>query len=222
MEREFEEQVEAKRRRSSRSSSDSRREKNKPKPPFLLRVLTWFGVILLCFVAGYIGTSYMLKLLEKPLFYKPDGTRESSGGVLLSPDSPSDIKLDMQKAVLSLFYPQNDVLADGKVEVIANTREDNIREAVLKLLTLSGMFGEDVYVKHVFRNVDTVYLDFSSAFLSALDSAGAESSTLFITGVVLTMRENFPPITKVRFLVDSQIASTGSPVDLTAVWQLSR
>jgi hypothetical protein len=223
MEREFEEQVEAKRRRSPSRASDSRREKGRPKPPILLRVLTWCGVILLCFVAGYIGTSYMLKLLEKPLFYKPEGgARESSAEAFLSPDSPASLKLDMQKAVLSLFYPQNDVLVEGKAEVIANTREDNIREAVLKLLAFSGLFGEDVTVKHVFRNVDTVYLDFSGAFLSALNSAGAKSSTLFITGVVRTMRDNFSPITKVRFLVDAKIASSGSPVDLTAVWQLPR
>jgi hypothetical protein len=220
MEREFEEQ--AKRKRFSLRSSDSRSEKKKSKPPLLLRVLTWCGVILLCFIAGYIGTSYMLELLEKPLFYKPEGAGENFRETSLSSDSPADLKLDMQKAVLSLFYPQDDVLMEGKAEVIANTREDNIREAVLKLLTFSRLFGEGVDVKHVFRNVDTVYLNFSSAFLSALNAAGAKSSTLFITGVVRTMRDNFPPITKVRFLVDSQIVDTGSPVDLTAVWQLPK
>lgn len=220
MEREFEEQLEAKRRRSPLRGSDSRNEKNKPKPPLLLRVLTWCGVILLCFVAGYIGTSYLLELLEKPLFYKPEAGEDFRA--FLSSDSPADLKLDMQKAVLSLFYHQDGALVEGKAEVIANTREDNIREAVLKLLTFSKLFGEDVDVKHVFRNVDTVYLNFSSAFLPALNAAGTKPSTLFITGVVRTMRDNFPPITKVRFLVDSQIVSTGSPVDLTAVWQLPK
>jgi hypothetical protein len=224
LEREFEERIEAKRRRSPlrNSSESSRREKNKSKPPLLLRALTWCGVILLCFVAGYNGTSYMLKLLDKPIFYKSEGVGGNSGEAFLSPDNAVDLKLDMQKAMLSLFYPKDDALVEEKFEVIAHTQEDNIQEAVLKLLALSGLFNEEVYVKHVFRNVDTVYLDFSSAFLSALNTAGARASTLFITGVVRTMRDNFSPITKVRFLVNSQIASSGSPVDLTAVWQLPR
>ena len=225
MEREFEERVEAKRKRSPvRSSSESqRREKRKPKPPLLLRVLTWCGVILLCFVGGYIGTSYILKLLDKPIFYKSEnGGQSENYGASLSSDSASDLKLDMQKVVLSLFYPKDNALVEEKAEVIAHTREDNIREAVLRLLSRSGFFNDETYVKHVFRNVDMVYLDFSSAFLSALNAAGAEASTLFITGVVRTMRDNFSPITKVRFLVNSQIVSTGAPVDLTAVWQLPR
>jgi hypothetical protein len=225
MEREFEERVEAKRKRSPvRSSSESqRREKRKPKPPLLLRVLTWCGVILLCFVGGYIGTSYILKLLDKPIFYKSEnGGQNENYGASLSSDSTSDLKLDMQKVVLSLFYPKDNALVEEKAEVIAHTREDNIREAVLRLLSRSGFFNDETFVKHVFRNVDMVYLDFSSAFLSALNAAGAEASTLFITGVVRTMRDNFSPITKVRFLVNSQIVSTGAPVDLTAVWQLPR
>jgi hypothetical protein len=226
MEREFEERIEAKRRRSplKNSSESQRREKNKPKPPILLRVLTWCGVILLCFVGGYIGTSYMLKWLEKPIFYKPEGgvQAENRGGVLLSSDSAADLKLDMQKIVLSLSYHKEGSRVEEKVEVIAHTQEDNIREAVLRLLTRSGLFSGEVDVQHVFRNVDMVYLDFSNAFLSALNAAGEEASTLFITDVVYTMRDNFSPITKVRFLVNSQIVNTGSPVDLTAVWQLSR
>jgi hypothetical protein len=225
MEREYEERVEAKRKRSSaRSSSGQRYEKSRSKPPLLLRILTWCGVILLCFVGGYIGTSYMLKLLDKPIFQKPEegGRSEQQGEVSFSSESAADPKLDMQKVVLSLFYPKGNTLVEEKAEVIAHTQEDNIREAVLRLLRGSGFFNDETYVKHVFRNVDVVYLDFSSAFLSALSAAGTEPSTLFITGVVRTMRNNFSPISKVRFLVNSQVVSTGSPVDLTAVWQLPR
>jgi hypothetical protein len=109
-----------------------------------------------------------------------------------------------------------------KADVIVGTREDNIQEAVHKLLALSGLFSDGVQVRHVFRNVDTVYLDFSGSFVSALSTAGATTSTLVITGIVQTMRDNFSPISKVRFLVDSKVQSTGSPVDLTATWQLQR
>jgi hypothetical protein len=227
LEREFEERVESTRRRPpSRGGSPEhqKRGKDRPKAPLLLRVLAWCGVILLCFVVGYIGTSYMLKLLEKQIFFKPEGRGRNQEAleVFLSGDNAADVRLDMQKTTLSLFYPKDDTLVEEKADVIARTREDNIQDAVLRLLSLSGLFDSGVSVKHVFRNADTVYLDFSGAFVSALSAAGARSSTLFITGIVRTMRDNFPPVTKVRFLVDSKIASTGSPVDLTAVWQLSR
>jgi hypothetical protein len=230
-EREFEERVDAKRKRpisqvqergQDRSRLDPRRERDRqrPKAPLLLRVLAWCGVVMLCFVLGYVSTSYMLDLLDQRILYKgQQGNADLSEATALP---AAQAKLDAQKVEFSLYYPKDGTLTVEKVEVITHAQEDNIQEAVSKLLSLSGFFSKDVAVKHVFRNVDTVYLDFSSAFVSGLNAVGTRPSTLFITGVVRTMRDNFPPVTKVRFLVDSKVTSTGAPVDLTAVWQLPR
>jgi len=215
MEREFEERVEANRRYSSPNSQKDTRS----KMPLHFRILAWCGVILLCFVVGYHGTSYMLTFLDKHLL-KDEGV--TSGDVRGTPIVNADARLDMQKINISLFYPKGESLVEDKADVIVNTREDNIQDAVLKLIELSGLFDDTVVVKHVFRNADTVYLNFSASFASALNKAGARLSTLFITGIVRTMRENFSPITKVRFLVDSKLESAGAPVDLTATWQLPR
>jgi len=215
MEREFEEKVELKRKHVTNNNRlDPRGQKR--KPPILLRLLTWCGVILLCFVAGYHGTSYMLDqqwFIKEKLPVMDDG-----GGV----ETAIENRLDMQKMALSIFYPKNGALVEGKIDVIVNTREDNIQDAVLKLLEFSGLSDGKVQVHHVFRNADTVYLNFSGNFVDALKKAGARPSTLLITGIVRTMRDNFSPITKVRFLVDSKAESTGAPVDLTATWQLPR
>ncbi|MDR3265156.1 MAG: GerMN domain-containing protein [Synergistaceae bacterium] len=228
-EREFEERVEARRRRAGNSSDPRRapRKSEKNRAPLLLRILAWGGVILLCFVAGYLGTSYMLKLLEKQSLLKSDDrvqNREDAENLLGAdgPTDPAGARLNMQKVGLSLFYPREGTLAEERVEIISGIREENIRDAVHRLIGLSGFFSGEIRIQHVFRNVDTVYLDFSAPFVSALTAAGANPSTLFITGVVRTLRDNFPPITKVRFLVDSRVASTGAPVDLTATWQLPR
>lgn len=203
----------------------------KRKAPLMLRLLAWCGVVLFCFVMGYMGTSYVLLLLDNPIMLKPEasGTEGAQAGqnmaAILSPDNAelaADAKLDMQKTTVTIHYPQNGSLSKDKVEVIAQTREDNISEIVLTLLERSGLFGKDTYVKHVFRNVDTVYIDFSSPFLQALSAGGAKNGTLFITGIVHTMRDNFQPIEKVRFLVDSKIVTSGAPVDLAAIWQLPR
>lgn len=228
-EREFEERIEESRRRRSGSPSGSAKRDEKPaaKAPFLLRLLAWGGVILLCVVAGYVGTSYMLKLLEKQSLLKSDDRVQNQQDLqaFLSADNAvdaADARLDMQKMTLALFYPKDGVLMEGKAEVISRTREDNIRETVHRLLELSGLFGKEIRVEHVFRNVDTVYLNFSGPFIPALSAAGARPSTLFITGIVRTLRDNFSPITKVRFFVDSKVTSAGSPVDLTATWQLPK
>ncbi|MDR1875301.1 MAG: GerMN domain-containing protein [Synergistaceae bacterium] len=233
-EREFEERVEARRKRTVKSpksppdprKAPGRSEQNRGehnKAPLLLRILAWGGVILLCFVAGFIGTSRMLKMLESQSLLKTDDrgrNRQELSAALGS--ERSGAQLDMQKVTLSLFYPKNDALAEQRAEIISRTSEENIQDAIHKLLELSGFFSDETRLRHVFRNVDTVYLDFSGPFISALGAVGAKPSTLFITGVVRTLRDNFPPITKVRFLVDSRITSTGAPVDLTATWQLPR
>ncbi|MDR3231754.1 MAG: GerMN domain-containing protein [Synergistaceae bacterium] len=228
-EREFEERVEARRKRAINSPDLRRtpRKNEKNRAPLLLRVLAWGGVILLCFVAGYAGTSSMLKLLDKQSFLKPDDRIQNREDAekLLDEDPAAALasaRLDMQKVALSLFYPREGKLTEERVEIISGIREENIRDAVHRLIDLSGFFGGEARVQHIFRNVDTVYLDFSGSFVSALAAAGANPSTLFITGVVRTLRDNFPPITKVRFLVDSKVTSAGAPVDLTATWQLPR
>ncbi|MDR1049276.1 MAG: GerMN domain-containing protein [Synergistaceae bacterium] len=222
MEKEFEEKV------GRRRSSDVRgrqRNEERAKAPFLLRLLAWCGVILFCFVIGYAGTAYVLHLLDTQVLLKADGGSQAGSRRELEASLGSDggdARLDMQKAAFSLFYPKNGSLTEEKTEIIASTNEDNIGEVVLKLLELSGMFGKEVRVAHVFRNADTVYLDFAGPFTAMLSSAGAQASTLFITGIVRTMRDGFSPIAKVRFLVDSKVVTAGAPVDLTAAWQLSR
>jgi len=212
MEREFEEMVEAKHRRSNvreAPEQPTKRSKKKPKPPFLLRFLAWCGVILFCFVVGYVGTGHIISQLTLPGL---DG---------VSPDGGSGISVDsiegMQRATFQVFYPSDGRLVSENVEVVSRTFEDNILEAVQRILRLSGI--EAVVVLHVFRDVETVYLDLSSPFLEVLDELGTHVSTLLLNGIVRTMNENFA-LTRVRLLVDSRVISSGAPVDLAAVWQL--
>lgn len=199
------------------------------KAPMSLRILAWTGVIMLCFVAGFVGTSYALKFFgDRALFKRDDVVQNPKEAKnLLDRDRPVDgetttTKLDIKQRNLALFYPAEGEILPGNVDVVSRTEEENIREALQKLMILSKMFDTDITVKHVFRNAETVYLNFSDSFIPALSKAGAKNSTLFITGIVRTLNANFPPIDKVRFLVDSKVTSEGAPVDLTATWQLPR
>jgi len=210
IEREFEERIEAKYRRGNArgSSEPPKRDKKKPKPPFLLRILAWCGVILFCFVVGYIGMEYVVRQLGQPW----NNDFEQTGGT-----SAVELIEEMQRATFSVFFPRDGSLVSENVEVVFRTLEDNVREAVQRILRFSDI--DAVVVLHVFRDVDTVYIDLSSPFLEVLNERGAQASTLLLNGIVRTMNENFS-LVRVRLLVDSRVVSSGAPVDLAAVWQL--
>lgn len=228
MEREFEERIESQQQRlgdkgakGKNTGKNMGKNATRNKAPLLLRVLTWCGVVLFCFVMGYQGTSYSLRLLDSQSLLKrsnadPD-PRELE--IFLSADRTADGFGDIQKKTLSLFYPKEGALTEEKTEIAAGTFEDDIRDAVLKLVERSGLFGGDVRVKHVFRDGNLVYLDFSGSFASALSAAGEQVSTLFITGIVRTMRDSFS-IARIRFLLNSKVSNDGAPVNLTATWQM--
>ena len=199
------------------------REETK-KAPMLFRVVAWAGVILFCFVAGYVGTSLALKMLNrKDILVRPDvaENREGAAGVLAQDDG--EIRLNARKVAFTLHYPKDGSLATEKVELLSGIMDDDIRQVVGKIIALlPARFSPEVKVLHSFRAGNTLYLDFPSSFVSSLANQGAKESTLFITGIVRTMIENFSPVAKVRFLVDGQVPGekTGAPVDLSVPWQL--
>lgn len=211
--------------RSSRRRSRPAREEIK-KAPILFRVVAWAGVILFCFVAGYVGTSLALRMLNrKDILVRSDvaENREGAAGVLAEQDG--EIRLNARKVSFTLHYPKEGSIATEKVELLSGIMDDDIRQVVGKIISfLPGKFSADVKVLHTFRAGNTLYLDFPAAFVSSLASQGDVESTLFITGIVQTMTENFSPIVKVRFLVDGQVPGekAGSPVDLSVPWQLPK
>jgi hypothetical protein len=204
-------------------------EEEKIQTPVLLRILTWIGVVLLCFVVGYIGTSWGIRLLnQRGILEQTDlvATQEELQAFLRDDDAAqrADVSdgpaLNAKKLTLYLSLPKDNTLVPTSYDVIAGTREEDIEEAVRKLFSESGLFTPDVKTVHIFRTADMLYLDVTGPFVQMLAKAGASSSTLFITAVVRSVQDNFSPIRKVRFLVDGKMTSAGSPVDLTAVWQL--
>lgn len=213
-------------RRRTRDSRSSERE----RAPLLLRLLSWLGIILLCFVAGYLGTSWMMRSLNTRSLLKPESRVENREDLKTLTESEkaraalSGAKGDIQQISLKLYYLRDGGLAEVSRPFVSGPQEDNIGDAVHALLSLSGVDGAEsgVRVLHVFRSADTVFLDFSSGFASALSKLGQRNSQFLVTGIVRTMQDNFPPIVKVRFLIDGAVSSGGAPIDLTVPWQLPR
>ncbi len=208
--------------RSSRRRRPAREETK--KAPMLFRVAAWAGVILFCFVAGYVGTSLALRMLNrKDILVRPDVAENREGAAEVLAGEDGEIRLNARKVAFTLYYPKEGSITSEKVELLSGIMDDDIRQVVGKIIAfLPAKFSSDVKVLHTFRAGNTLYLDFPPSFVSSLANQGAAESTLFITGIVQTMTENFSPVAKVRFLVDGQVpgAKTGAPVDLSVPWQL--
>lgn len=197
------------------------------RTPFLLRFLSWLGIILLCFVTGYLGTSWMMDALNRKILLKPENRIENQEDLMAMADAerartPTPAAGENVKQVsLNLYHVKDNTVVATKQNFVARTQEDNIKEALLRVLTLSGVpDANKIELLHVFRNAETVFLDLSSPFVSSLNAMGQRQGLLLLTGIVRTMQENFSPIVQVRFLIDSKLPAPGGTVNLTVPWKM--
>lgn len=203
-------------------------EEEPAKAPVMLRILAWVGIILLCFVGGYLGTSWAIKFLnQKDLLVQKDVVKNTEElNKFLATDTPPKTadQVDAKKFSIKLYYPhsQENKLLSENLDIISGLKEEDIAESLARIFLVSEMFPKDVSVKQIFRNAGILYLDVGGPFIQMLAQSGQEKSALFIMGIVRTMAENFAPIAEVRFLVNGQVTTAGSPVDLTIAWRLPR
>lgn len=226
-------------KRASQQNTRIRYERNDDeKPtPLMLRILLWLGIILLCFVLGYLGTSWVVEFLNRKLLLKPENRIENQEDLSHFEQSeqertagnPLTSGNEVQQVSLNLYHVRNgNTLAEIRKNFILRTNEENIRDAVNEIISISGVPNAGkIKLLHVFRDDDTAFLDMSGQFASALSSMGRQKSLLLITGIVRTMQENFPPLSQVRFLLDSKAPTPNSgnsndAVDLSSVWKLPK
>ena len=203
----------------------------KKPTPLLLRILSILGVMLLCFVLGYLGTSWVVDFLNTKLFLKPENRIETQEDLSNFEEAERTQAArnaimngaNVQQISLNIYHIQNDALAETRKNFLALTREDNIRDAVNEIILMSNVPHADrIKLLHVFRVNDTAFLDMPGQFASALNAMGKQKSLLLITGIVRTMEENFSPLSQVRFLIDSKTPQSGGTVDLSSVWKLPK
>ena len=220
----------APRRRQAAQAQHRRQvqQEERKSAPLLLRVLSWLGIILLCFVLGYLGTSWVMDFLNKKLFLKPENRIENQEDLTEYQEAESERTSrealssgsNVQQVSLNLYHVKDDSLGETRKNFVSRTREDNIRDAVEEVLSLSGV--QKIKLLHVFRNGETAFLDMPGQFASALTSLGERKSLLLLTGLVRTLQENFSPITQIRFLVDSKAPKAGGTVNLAAPWKMPK
>ena len=196
--------------------------------PLLLKLLSWLGIILLCFVIGYLGTSWFMDFMSKKLLLKPENRIETQEDLTEFQESESRQEAErakdsgnVQQISLNLYHVRNDTIAETRRNFVSRTREDNIRDAVEEILSLSEVPGK-IKLLHVFRNGETAFLDMPGQFASAIDKMGKRKSLLLLTGLVRTLQENFSPLSQIRFLIDSKAPKSGGEVNLAAPWKMPK
>ena len=203
----------------------------KKPTPLLLRILSILGVMLLCFVLGYLGTSWVVDFLNTKLFLKPENRIETQEDLSNFEESERTQAArnaimngaNVQQISLNIYHIQDDTLAETRKNFLALTREDNIRDAVNEIILMSNVpHADKIKLLHVFRVNDTAFLDMPGQFASALNTMGKQKSLLLITGIVRTMEENFAPVSQVRFLINSKTPSREGVIDLSSVWKLPK
>lgn len=203
----------------------------KKSAPLLLRILSWLGIILLCFVLGYLGTSWFMDFLNKKLLLKPENRIENQEDLMEFQEAEREKTSrealstggNVQQISLNLYHVKDDAIAETRRNFVSRTKEDNIRAAVEEILTLSGVPNAGkIKLLHVFRNDDTAFLDMPGQFASAISTMGKRKSLLLLTGLVKTLQENFPPVSQIRFLIDSKAPKSGGEVNLAAPWKMPK
>ena len=203
-------------------------EEEKPTP-LLLKILSWLGIILLCFVLGYLGTSWFVDFLNKKLLLKPENRIENQEDLNEFNAQEQERVLnetlnsgaEVKQISLNLYHVKNDTIAEIRQNFVSRTAEDNIRDAVASVISLSEMpQAERIKLLHVFRLQDTAFLDMSGQFASSIEAAGQRKSLLLLTSIVRTVQENFSPVVQIRFLVDSKPPKSGGTVDLSVPWKM--
>ena len=219
----------AKKKSSQRPKPNPNINEDKPTP-ILLKILSWLGIILLCFVLGYLGTSWAVEFLNKKLLLKPENRIENQEDLNNFNESEQERVFnetlnssgsDIKQISLNIYHVKNDTIAETRQNFLEKIPEDNIREVVTSVINLSGMpQAEKIKLLHVFRVQDTAFLDMSGQFASSIESAGQRKSLLLLTSIVRTVQENFSPLSQVRFLIDSKPPKSGGVVDLSAPWKM--
>ena len=222
-------------RRPPRPGSIQRRARPVPdneggkSKPILLKIFLWIGLLLLFFVFGYIGVSWVMDFLSQKLFLK-SGSNRIENQQDLSNFQESEMEKELRnnssgegvkQISLNLYHITNDSLVGTRRNFVARTQEDNIRDAIREILILSEVpNAENIKLLHVFRNAETAFLDISGQFINSLESIGQRRSLLLLTGIVRTMEENFSPISQIKFLIDSKLPNSRGIVDLSVAWKM--
>lgn len=194
-----------------------------PKAPFWVRLAVWASTIAIFFAIGYWGSDLAIKWMDKKGYLRQSNViadkNDMSEGVVGSSGSESALHV----SVFKIYLPGKVGLVEEKVRVPSGLLEDELRQTLstyVEKCAASGVLRPEMKVLHLFRSGDRLYVDMNKPFLDSLRAVGHKSAGVIITSIVSTVVNNFPPITKVKFLIEGKAVEDKDPVNLASFWAL--
>ena len=189
--------------------------------PVLVKTFAWIALAALLFAIGYGGANYVFGWLDRKNSNRVGNviaTREEAAREITasSVSSASDY---------TLYVPSQDgSYIKRDVKIPAGTKEKGIMQIAdmyLNSLKETKNIANDVKVNNVFVAGDWVYVDFNKALETSLSKLSAKDGTIFISGLLKTLKENFAPVRKIKIYINSSEATMKTPVNITQPWELN-
>ena len=197
------------------------------KAPLPFRILAWVSLIAIFFAVGYGATSLAFRWMDSGSGTKTPpnlvGNRQEAENLIARARSEDQLPGGAGTVSCTLSIPEGEGFVTREIRCTAGLREDTMKQALaayMDALKESRMLEATAASLNVFQSGDALYLNVNKDFHDSLKKIGAEKSRFLLTGLVMTMSNNFTPVNKIRFFVDGKEVTDKNPVDLTAAWGL--
>ncbi|MEG1642152.1 MAG: GerMN domain-containing protein [Synergistaceae bacterium] len=188
--------------------------------PILVKAFSWIALIAILFAIGYGGANYIFKWLDKK---NPNKIGNVIANVQERKENNRTSTISGEK--YTLYIPsENGEYSKRDVKIFEDTKEKNIyklAEMYVNSLKETKTISRNVAIKNIFINGDWIYVDFTKDLEQSLKTATAKDGTLFVTGLLKTIKENFAPVRKIKIYIDSNESAMKTPIDITQPWELS-
>lgn len=216
-------------RRSSRRNRQE--QEGSPSGPvrWVLRAFAWGAVATIFFSMGYLSSGLLLNYLNgRGMGGQPEvvSSVEQADNVM-SAGGEVQTLVDMGRRMsFNIYVPdEKNGMTKDKIELVSGVMEDDVLQLLKVLLSRlheKNVFAPDVGIKNVFRDGETMYLNFNDAFQIALSKLSEQKGSAVMTGIVRSVVDNFMPVTRVQFMIEGEVRSSAGKVPLSVPWELRK
>ena len=227
-EREMEEEEEVRSLRGSRKRKTMKRaeiddEEQRPRAPKIVRIFAWIALVVILFTCGYVATNYFFAWSDKQGGERIGSVYGSGAEVA---ETAAQQEPAPSSAQYSIYVPDGQSFQTRAIELKPGaTREDDMQKVLsmyIDSLKETKAMDPAVSVTNVFQSGEWLYVDMTAAFQSSIKKLGKDKAAQALNGMLNTMRDNFPPVKKIKFCVNSKEITEKTPVDLTTAWTEGR
>ena len=176
--------------------------------------------MIILFACGYLATNYFFNWSDKK-----GGERIGSvyGTGSEVKESAATEETAASNTKYTLYLPDGEGFQSRGIDITGGgTREEDIAKVMsmyVDSLKETKALDPAVSINEIFQSGDWLYLNMTPTFQSSLKSLGKAKAEKLLSGFTKTVQENFPPLKKVKFYVNSKEITDKNPVDLTQPWE---